>query len=140
MRSLSGAASTGGPDVSIAVATRDRPLRLRWLLNALLEQTYPPERFDVWIAHDSASDEVRQMLDAHPMRAGGQLQVLSFPPGTQLAGGKRNAAWRASGAPLVLFTDDDCRPSPDWLTQAVQAARAQPGAILQGRTLPDPDE
>jgi glycosyltransferase involved in cell wall biosynthesis len=133
-------ASSGGPDVSIAVATRDRPLRLRWLLNALLEQTYPPERFEVWVAHDSASDEVGQMLDAHPLRAGGQLQVLSFPPRSRLAGAKRNAAWRASRAPLVLFTDDDCRPSPDWLTRAVQAARAQPRAILQGTTLPDPDE
>ena len=28
---------------------------------------------------------------------------------------QRNHGWRAGGAPLVAFTDDDCRPAPGWL-------------------------
>jgi GT2 family glycosyltransferase len=52
----------------------------------------------------------------------------------------RNAGWRATRAPLVVFTDDDCRPPPSWLRAARDAARANPGAIVQGATRPDPDE
>ena len=44
-------------------------------------------------------------------------------------------------APLVAFTDDDCRPAPDWLERLVEAAARERGdCILQGRTEPDPDE
>ena len=52
----------------------------------------------------------------------------------------RNEGWRAAGAPLVAFTDDDCVATPVWLEEALRAAREEPGAIVQGRTEPDPDE
>jgi GT2 family glycosyltransferase len=51
----------------------------------------------------------------------------------------RNAGWRAASAPLVAFTDDDCRPAPNWLEELLVADRG-PDAFLQGRTEPDPDE
>jgi GT2 family glycosyltransferase len=50
----------------------------------------------------------------------------------------RNAAWRATTAPFVAFTDDDCRPPATWVENAIAAAR--PDAIVQGATRPDPDE
>jgi GT2 family glycosyltransferase len=53
---------------------------------------------------------------------------------------KRNAAWRAGGAPLVAFTDDDCRPEPGWLAAGLAANAHAPEAVVQGRTVPDPDE
>ncbi len=51
---------------------------------------------------------------------------------------QRNVGWRATSAPLVAFTDDDCRPSPRWLERLLAAAEGQ--SFLQGRTEPDPDE
>jgi GT2 family glycosyltransferase len=48
---------------------------------------------------------------------------------------------RSTDAPLVAFTDDDCRPRPDWLERLREAARGGGGEVLvQGRTEPDPDE
>jgi hypothetical protein len=41
---------------------------------------------------------------------------------------------------LVAFTDDDCRPEPEWLEQLLAAARARSGAVIQGRTRPEPKE
>jgi GT2 family glycosyltransferase len=43
-------------------------------------------------------------------------------------------------APLVAFTDDDCRPEPDWLEELLAGARETPGAIVQGAVRPDPYE
>ena len=41
---------------------------------------------------------------------------------------------------MVAFTDDDCRPPPEWLERALEAARAHPGQVVQGATRPDPHE
>lgn len=132
--------SVRNPAAAVAVTSHNRPLRLRWLLNALLDQTFPAERFEVLVAHDSSLPDTERLLRTHPLCVSGQLRHLTFAPGSVLPGAKRNAAWRASDAQLILFTDDDCRPRTDWIEQAVAAARAHPRAILQGRTVPDPDE
>jgi hypothetical protein len=44
---------------------------------------------------------------------------------------------------LIAFTDDDCRPLPDWLQRLLDAWGTVGGGeevVLQGRTEPDPDE
>jgi glycosyltransferase involved in cell wall biosynthesis len=126
-------------ELSVVVASHDRPLRLRWLLNALEEQTLERGRWEVVVAHDSAGPETDALLAAHALAADGTLRALSFPPGPGPAV-KRNSGWRAARGDLVLFTDDDCRPPAGWLAGALEAARAHPGAIVQGATRPDPDE
>jgi glycosyltransferase involved in cell wall biosynthesis len=127
-------------EIAVAVASHERPLRLLWLLNALEEQTLDRARFEVVVAHDSgpASDSER-ILATHPLAAAGVLRhvTLDRPGGPATV---RNAAWRATTAPLVAFTDDDCRPPPEWLERALAAALAAPGAVVQGTTRPDPDE
>ena len=52
---------------------------------------------------------------------------------------KRNLGWRQAGAPLIAFTDDDCRPDSTWLERLLEAADGD-GTFLQGRTEVDPDE
>jgi GT2 family glycosyltransferase len=127
------------PLISVVVASHDRPLRLRWLLNALEEQTLAREAWEVVVAHDSRGPATAELLQSHPLAADGTLRAIGFAPGPGPAE-KRNAAWRAARAPLVAFTDDDCRPPPDWLERLVAAADAHPGAVVQGTTRPDPDE
>jgi GT2 family glycosyltransferase len=128
------------PDLAVVVASHDRPVRLRFLLNALEEQTLARERFEVIVAHDSRGPETEDLLSAHPLAAAGVLRHLSFAPGPGPAQ-KRNAAWRDARAPTIVFTDDDCRPPADWLERMAGAiAATAPGAIVQGATRPDPDE
>ena len=40
------------PEIAVVVASHDRPLRLRWLLEALADQTLARYRFEVVVAHD----------------------------------------------------------------------------------------
>ncbi len=127
------------PAISVVVPSHDRPLRLRWLLNALEEQTLDPEQWEVVVAHDSSDPETEQLLRDHPLARAGVLRHLTFEPGPGPAI-KRNAAWRHARAPLILFTDDDCRPPRDWVANALAASIGRPAAILQGRTAIDPAE
>jgi len=130
----------GGPEIAVVLASHNRPLRLRWLLNALEEQTLPRERFEVIVAHDSG-EETEELLAGHPLAADGTLRHLRSEPTRENSASRlRNAGWRAATAPLVVFTDDDCRPPADWVENALAAGRANPGAIVQGMTIHDPDE
>jgi GT2 family glycosyltransferase len=65
--------------------------------------------------------------------------VLESPAASGNIAAMRNLGWRAARAPLVAFTDDDCRPGPAWL-EAMLAAADGGRVIVQGRTEPDPDE
>ena len=122
-------------ELTIAVASHDRALRLRWLLNALEEQTLARERFEVVVCHDSGP-ETERLLAEHPVAP----VAVRMEPGTGSASRQRNAAWRAGSAPVVVFTDDDCRPPPDWLERMAAAVARHPGAVVQGAVRPDPVE
>ena len=128
------------PEIAVVVASHYRPLRLRWLLEALADQTLARGRFEVVVAHDSSGPETDQLLEDHALSRDGTLRHVRRAPGSSPPGANRNAAWRAARAPIVVFTDDDCRPPREWLANALRAAERHPGAIVQGATLPDPDE
>jgi GT2 family glycosyltransferase len=126
------------PAISVVVPSHGRRLRLRWLLNALEEQTLASERYEVIVAHDYEGEDAA-LIDAHPLARGGSLRSIGSLRGTGPAA-KRNKGWRAARAPLVAFTDDDCRPAPDWLERLLEVTEANHGDIVQGSTAADPYE
>jgi glycosyltransferase involved in cell wall biosynthesis len=128
------------PEVSVVIPSHDRPLRLRWLLNALEDQTLDSDRFEVVVIHDSKTDETDLLLRAHPLTAARRLRFRRLDPGTGKPGHQRNIGWRMTEGPLIAFTDDDCRPEPEWLEALLMASQRAPGAIVQGKTRPDPFE
>ena len=124
------------PRLTVAIPSHERPLRLRWLLNALEDQTLPREQFEVVVCFDDAGEETARLLAGHPLGA----RAIRMAPGTGNPARQRNAAWRAGRAPAVVFTDDDCRPPAEWLERAAAAVGRAPDAVVQGATRPDPDE
>lgn len=121
---------------AVCVASHRRPVRLRWLLEALTRQTI--EDFEVVVCHsDGPGSETAALLAGHPL--GARLRVVA-PAGRSDPGHQRNRAWRAAHAPTIVFTDDDCRPPETWLERLLATVDAHPGAVVQGAVEPDPDE
>jgi len=125
--------------VSVVVASHGRHLRLRWLLNALEEQSLG-EPWELVVVHDYDVATAERVLERHPLSAAGVLRHLAIEPGKGSPARQRNLGWRAARGALVAFTDDDCRPERKWLERLVAAARSLPGDIVQGATRPDPLE
>lgn len=65
--------------------------------------------------------------------AGSAATVLRHPAPRGPAAA-RNTGWRAARAPVVVFTDDDCLPTPGWLV----ALAAPPQDVVVGRVRPEP--
>ena len=133
-------AHVSAPELSVVIPSHARPLRLRWLLNSLEEQTLPQDRFEVVVVHDYGDEDTRNILDRHPLAEARVLRHIRIEPGTGQPARQRNLGWRDARAPLVVFTDDDCRADPGWLAAHLDAARANPGAIVQGVTKNEPYE
>jgi len=111
--------------IAVLIATRDRPQQLTRCLDALLANDYPD--FCVWVidqsADDASADLVRALSDSRLHSQRQQLSGLTHA---------RNAAVAAAAsyADLYAFTDDDCVPAPDWLTQTAIASQRDPDAGL----------
>jgi GT2 family glycosyltransferase len=129
------------PELTLVVASHARHLRLRWLLNALEDQTLDRSRWELVVVHDNPDDDPTEgLLREHPLAHAGVLRHHHLEVGTGSPARQRNVGWRDAQAPLVAFTDDDCRPDPHWLERMLEAAQAAPDAIVQGATTPDPHE
>jgi glycosyltransferase involved in cell wall biosynthesis len=125
------------PDVSVVISTRDRPERLARQLAALRGQTLAGDRYEVVVVDDGSGPETRALLERES--AGWNLRVIRHDV-SRGPGAGRNEGWRAAGSPLVAFTDDDCVATPGWLEALLRAAEEHPGAFLQGKVLPVPEE
>jgi glycosyltransferase involved in cell wall biosynthesis len=126
------------PDVAVVVPTYRRSALLPRLVAALEAQTLPLDRFEVVVVDNGSRDETAGVLADLAARSPLHLRVLEIEENDGPAPA-RNLGWRATTAPLVAFTDDDCVPHPDWLAQLVTTAAHSPGlGVLQGATLRPP--
>jgi glycosyltransferase involved in cell wall biosynthesis len=122
-------------DVAVVVPTYRRAALLPRLVAALEAQTLPIDRFEVVVVDNGSGDDTAAVLADLVARSPLQVRVLEVPENDGPARA-RNLGWRATTAPLVAFTDDDCVPRPDWLSQLVSTAAHSPGlGVLQGATL-----
>lgn len=119
------------PFFSVVVPTRNRPRELAGLLEALAAQIYPPKRFEVVLVDDGSDSPLDEVIE--PFR--GRLRITLL---RQQNAGPANARHRgidvARGAYLA-FTDDDCRPAPDWLARLEERCLDRPGAAVGGRMI-----
>jgi len=128
------------PEASVVVPSHGRSDRLEALLDALSLQTLERARWELVVVHTYEPGTASELLDGHELGRSGVLRHTRLHDTEARPSRQRNTGWRMARGRFVVFTDDDCRPSPHWLERLVAAARAHPGKVVQGATLPDPRE
>ncbi len=119
----------GPPRISVVVPSFRQPDRLRALLSALAAQDLPPGDFEVVVVDDGSPEPLAPTARAFEDR----LEVRVHRQDNAGPATARNVGAEVARAPLLAFTDDDCRPRPGWLRALLDAHVAHPEAMLGGR-------
>ena len=124
------------PRISVVLSTWGRASFLAELIACLERQSVPASDVEVVIVDDASPDGTWATLSA--VASGTSLRLLAarLPSNSGAAAG-RNTGVSLGRAPIVAFTDDDCLPTPGWLS-AMLDGFARGVDTVQGRTLPDP--
>jgi len=118
-------------DISIIVPTRNRRGKIEKCLRAIADQTYPHDRFEVIVVDDGSDAPLATTI--LPFRAHLQLQLVeqkNAGPARARNTGAKHAAGR-----LLVFTDDDCEPTPGWLAALHRHFQACPDRAIGGETI-----
>ncbi|MFZ0319985.1 MAG: glycosyltransferase [Candidatus Sulfotelmatobacter sp.] len=98
--------------ISIIVPTFNGGYRIGNCLDALLKQTAGREA-EILVVDDGSTDNTVDMVGRYPdVRLITQANVGP-------AGARNRGAFEARGA-IILFTDDDCVPTPEWLASMLE--------------------
>lgn len=77
-------------------------------LSALLNQSLPREAYEIIVVDDGSTDGTRDVLGRYP-------GVRLIEQANQGPAAARNLGVREARGDIVLFTDADCEPTPDWI-------------------------
>lgn len=126
------------PDVAVVVPTHRRPEYLDGLFAALAAQDLPADRFEVVVVDDASPDTTWAALTEATATSGLRLAVARNPSNRGPAA-TRNLGVAISRAPYLAFTDDDCLPTPGWLSALLPVLQGGASAV-QGRVRPPADD
>ena len=116
----------GARDVSVVIATRDRPELLRRAIDAVIEQELAADLEIVVVFDRSEPDrslEIDDLVDGHARR----IVVITNDHSPGLAGARNSGVAKAS-SPWIAFCDDDDEWLPGKLAGQFAAIDATPGA------------
>jgi len=120
------------PFVSIVTVNLDGRAHLEVLLASLAGQTYPSDRFEVWVVDNGSRDgSVAWIREHHP-----HVRLIVNDSNEGFARPNNQAARQASGE-LLALVNNDMKLRPDWLERMVDHLQASPAdvACVGGRIL-----
>jgi glycosyltransferase involved in cell wall biosynthesis len=104
--------SSGCLRVSVIIPTWNGAGKIECCLNALRNQAFG-RPFEVIVVNDGSSDNTLQVLEQFP-----EVRVVT-QANSGPAAARNRGAQEATGD-LIVFTDDDCEPSANWLTEMLK--------------------
>jgi GT2 family glycosyltransferase len=125
------------PIVSVVLPTCRRTDLLAKCLDALIQQDFEPEGYEILICDDAAEEATRRLVNS--ASAGAPCSIFYLPVnGKHGPAAARNLGWRAGQGRVIAFTDDDCLPQRGWLRAGLNAIDAGPDAAWGRLVMPLP--
>ena len=116
---------------SVIIPTYNRPEKMAQCLAALSRLSFPRVRFEVIVIDDGGGSALEPVLD--PFAAGLNLTLLTQAHGGPAAA--RNRGVKRAKGDFLVFIDDDCEPSRDWLKNLSLRCIETPERAIGGKTM-----
>ena len=127
------------PYVTVIIPTLNRRELLAGAVAALHEQTYPFDRFELIVVDNGSSDGTVEW--AATLTPPFRFRFLQNQTPLRVPGQSRNLGLAHAEGEVIAFTDSDCVPWPEWLTEGVRALMSeQTIGLAQGMTIPSDDK
>ncbi len=117
--------------VSVVIPTYNRPRQLRDCLEALSLQDFPADAFEVIVVDDGGAITLDEVLAPFRQR----LEIGLLHQVHRGCASARQLGIDHAAGEYLAFTDDDCCPSPDWLSRMAAVLKANPGCAAGGSTV-----
>lgn len=105
---------TPQPWVSVIVPVKNGEKTIDKLLAALQKQDYPQEKVQVIVVDNGSQDGTAEMVKEYPFTLEHENSVAS-------SYAARNKGLSVARGEILAFTDADCIPANDWISNGVQA-------------------
>ena len=99
------------PNFSVIIPTYMRPKQIAACLKAFTRLDYPRDRFEIIVVNDGGVIPLEPII--RPFSRDIEIRLLHQPNAGPAAA--RNYGAIHAKFEYLAFTDDDCRPAPDWL-------------------------
>lgn len=116
------------PLVSVVIPTHNRGNLLLRTLEALADQTYPADSFEVLVVADGCTDPTARLVQE--LKTPYALQLIE-QSGAGAATARNRGAEQARGE-LLIFLDDDIEVQPGFIQAHVDAHQGQPDQVVIG--------
>jgi mycofactocin system glycosyltransferase len=128
---------THRPPVSVVVTVRNDREHLRKCLDALADLSYPT--YEVVVVDDGSTDGTTDLVSDHRLADDGRVRYVPVGSADDPCGigASRNRGVEAAAYDVVAFTDADCRPRSDWLSDLVPCLATHD--LVGGRVRPAGD-
>jgi GT2 family glycosyltransferase len=121
-------------EVSVIVPTFNRRFLLAELVPTLLAQTLSPARYEILIVSDGSTDGTVQWLQSLQAQ---NPHLICLEQANRGPAAARNMGARHARGRYLVFTDDDCLATPEWLERMLEAFHRTGAVAVQGRTSTD---
>lgn len=125
---------------STIVATYNRRDKLELCLQALLNQDYPRDQYEVIVVDDGSTDGTNLVCQQDRGYGGKSLVYIRVAGGPKGPATARNLGIRKAAGEIIAFTDSDCTVPKNWLRKLKDGYRRYPEVAGVGGYLQAPKE
>lgn len=119
------------PDVSILIAARNEADNIGTCLRAVLDQSYPKAKLEVIVIDDRSTDSTAEIVGqfAAQDRRVQLLHIREIQPGISPKKGALDRGIREARGEIIVTTDADCTPAPEWITEMMTHFTPEVGMV-----------
>jgi len=121
-------------DISVVIPTVNREKILRRVIEGLIKQTYPADRFEVVVVDDNSTDgtqdTVKELRQIH-----NNIRYIKQLPGKKGPAAANNLGIRNATGDFILFINDDVIPDMHMLEEHMKYHNKYQNITVQGKVI-----
>ncbi len=117
--------------VSVVVAARNEELNIGNCIEALINQSYPSDRYEIVIVNDRSTDQTATIIERY-RKSHNKIKLIAVKDLPQGISPKKHALQLgilAANGEIILTTDADCVPQKGWIEGIVHYFEPEVGLV-----------